>query len=137
MTAESRVAARGQRPRVLVVEDDPFHASVMKDALAPLDVDAVFVTSAEGALAEARERMPDLVFADYVLPGTDGLSLLVEMGVMRGHPRRVLVTGKDALPSQWGQDIPVLFKPVRAFALQWLVRELLRDHEVGEEEEAA
>lgn len=114
-----------RKPRILVVEDDSFFTRVMKDALAPLEIDAVYVTTAEAALESARERMPEVVLADYLLPGRDGLELLAEMGVIRGSPKRVLITARDPLPARWGQDIPVLFKPFKVSTLQRLVGELL------------
>jgi CheY-like chemotaxis protein len=118
-----------RKPRVLVVEDDGFFTRMVKDALAPMDLDAVYVTTVEAALESARERMPELVLADYLLPGRDGLELLAEIGVLRGQPKRVLLTARSAVPSLWGQDIPVLFKPFKTATLQRLVAELLAPQE--------
>ena len=120
-----------RKPRVLVVEDDGFFTRMVKDALAPLELDAVYVTTVEAALESARERMPELVLADYLLPGRDGLELLAEIGALRDHPKRVLVTGRSTLPTRWGQDIPVLFKPFKGTTLQRLVAELLTPAPAG------
>ena len=119
------LADSNRKPRVLVVEDDGFFIRMVKDALAPMDLDAVYVTTVEAALESARERLPDLVLADYLLPGRNGLELLAEIGVLLGHPKRVLVTSRAGLPTRWGQDIPVLFKPFQTTTLQRLVAELL------------
>lgn len=113
-----------KKPRVLVVEDDALHARVVQDALAPLEVDAVYVTSAEDALAAALHQMPDIVLADHVLPGRSGLDLLAELGVQHRQPLRVLLTARPEVRAPWGQDIAVLWKPFRVNTLQWLVREL-------------
>ena len=119
------IADRNRKPRVLVVEDDGFFTRLLKDALAPMDVDAVYVTTVEAALESARERMPELVLADYLLPGRDGLELLTEIGALRDQPKRVLVTARSEVRRLWGQDIPVLFKPFKSSTLQQLVAELL------------
>ena len=116
---------RFSKPRVLVVEDDDFVTRMLKDALASLEIDAVYVKTAEAALESARQRLPELVLADYVLPGRDGMNLLAEMGVLKGQPKRVLVTGRERISSLWGQDIPVLFKPFSVATVRQLVSELL------------
>jgi CheY-like chemotaxis protein len=116
---------RPAKPRVLVVGDDDFLTRVLKDALGPLEIDAVYVNSAEAALESARQRLPELVLADYALPGRDGMDLLAEIGVLKGHPKRVLLTDRERVASPWGQDIPVLFKPFSVVTLRKLVKELL------------
>ena len=116
---------RSSKPRVLVVEDDDFVTRMLKDALASLEIDAVYVKTAEAALESARQRLPALVLADYVLPGRDGMNLLAEIGGLRGQPKRVLVTGRERISALWGQDIPVLFKPFSVATVRRLVSELL------------
>ena len=61
------------RPRVLVVEDDPMIADVLKDDL-ELEGFAVDVT-ADGESAETMGRQGgyDLILLDLMLPGRDGL----------------------------------------------------------------
>lgn len=115
-----------KKARVMVVEDDPFFTRILEDALAPLDLDLVCVTSAEEALASSADHLPDLVVADYILPGRNGFDLLTELGVMRGAPKRLLVTSGSRLPTRWGQDIPVLFKPFATSTVRRLVGDLLQ-----------
>src|SRR4030066_436656 len=61
--------------RILVVDDDPEILSVVRRGLVyegyPID------TAADGteALAKAREREPDLVILDIMMPGIDGIEV--------------------------------------------------------------
>lgn len=64
------------RRRVLVVEDEPDVAGLIKHTLdrgGELDVDVV--ASGEAALKAATEQPPDLIILDLNLPGLDGLEV--------------------------------------------------------------
>jgi two-component system, cell cycle response regulator len=68
-------AGPGERPRILIAEDDEEE----RDAIAAaLEVDYEVATVADGnlALASARLGTPDLVVLDLRLPGMDGLGVL-------------------------------------------------------------
>ena len=69
---------RGVRPRLLVAEDSADMARYLADVLADTyDVESV----ADGlqALAAARERRPDALLADVMMPGLDGIALVAEI----------------------------------------------------------
>jgi DNA-binding response OmpR family regulator len=61
--------------RVLVVDDDPKIVSLLRRGLgfAGYVVDAA--ADGEAALAAARDRPPDVVVLDVMLPGVDGLEV--------------------------------------------------------------
>jgi len=61
---------------VLVVEDDQAIGKGLAAALEHERFDVLHVTTAETALDHFRERIPDLVVSDVMLPGMDGLQLL-------------------------------------------------------------
>ena len=73
-----RVAAHrtGQRPRILVVDDDPQMLRFVRDALLGADY-APLVAGDHHELSELIEtEKPVLVVLDLVLPGTDGIELM-------------------------------------------------------------
>ena len=113
--------------RVLIVASDEAIARMVMDALVPLGLEVTRVSSAEAAMESVLKQMPDLVLADFNLPGRNGVDLLAELGVAHGQaPSRVLLSAPDApLPRRWGLDIPVLSRPFRAQTLQWLVQSLI------------
>ncbi len=70
--------ARGQRDRVLVADDN----ADMRDHIARiLGNDYEVITAANGleALAAAREKQPDVILSDVMMPGLDGFGLLKEL----------------------------------------------------------
>ena len=60
---------------VLIVEDNPVHAKMIKDVLKVKGFDAVHVPSGEEAHALARDLRPDLVVMDIQLPGLSGIEV--------------------------------------------------------------
>lgn len=61
--------------RVLIVEDDPDVLGLLRQLCADAGLVVEEAADAETALVMARERVPDLVLADLVLPGMDGAEL--------------------------------------------------------------
>jgi len=68
--------ADAEAPRVLVVEDDYDIAELIAVYLEREGLRATIVGSAEEAVFDLAERLPDLVVLDLGLPGADGLELL-------------------------------------------------------------
>ena len=58
---------------VLVVEDNPTNMQLSSFLLESADYTVLAATTAEMALALAREQKPDLILMDIQLPGMDGL----------------------------------------------------------------
>jgi len=70
------VTAPDQRTRrALLVEDDPDAMGLLRQICRDAGLVAEEALDAETALALARERPPDLVLTDLVLPGMDGVEL--------------------------------------------------------------
>jgi two-component system sensor histidine kinase ChiS len=66
-------------PLLLVVDDEPSNVEVLCDLLQALDYRTVGAGSGEAALAAARERRPDLVLLDVMMPGLSGFDVLREL----------------------------------------------------------
>ena len=62
-------------PRVLVVDDNPDMADLMRELLASRGYDVVTVRDADEAELEIRRHIPDLILSDVVMPGRSGYEL--------------------------------------------------------------
>jgi DNA-binding response OmpR family regulator len=62
--------------RVLVVDDEPHIRTVLRGYLEADGFDVTEAADGDGALAALRDRQPDLVLLDVMLPGIDGLEVL-------------------------------------------------------------
>lgn len=65
--------------KVLIVEDDPKIAEIVKSGLNQAGFETSVSKSAEEALTLAQEERPDLFIVDIMLPGGDGLELVSEL----------------------------------------------------------
>jgi DNA-binding response OmpR family regulator len=119
--------------RILVIDDDPAVTSVLKRGLSYEGFIVDAASSGFEGLAIARERPPDLVVLDIMMPGMDGFEVLRRL---RGGDSKLpvlLLTGKDA-PSdevhglEQGADDYVV-KPFTFEVLVARVRVLLRRKE--------
>ncbi|MET0399533.1 MAG: response regulator, partial [Longimicrobiaceae bacterium] len=61
-----------EAPLLLVVDDDPVNVELLSDLLAAMDYRTTGAFSGEEALRAARERSPDLVLLDVMMPGMNG-----------------------------------------------------------------
>lgn len=64
------------RPNILVVEDHHVNQLVMEEMLNKEKVNYVIAKNGKEAMANYRQRKPDLIFMDIQLPDTDGLELI-------------------------------------------------------------
>jgi DNA-binding response OmpR family regulator len=60
--------------KILVVDDDPKMCELMV-AILKDSYEVIQAADAAGAIAKAREALPDLIFLDIRLPGADGYSV--------------------------------------------------------------
>ena len=116
--------------RVLVVDDDPSVSSVLRRGLAYESFAVDVAGSGEEALSIARERYPDLVILDVMMPGLDGLEVLKRLRAADDHLPVLMLTAKDSDSDQVaglerGAD-DYLTKPFTFKVLLARVRALLR-----------
>src|SRR5213076_498037 len=83
------------RPRVLIVDDDPALLKALPDAIR-LRMSEVMVDTAESATA-AREQIDatdhDVIVTDIKMPGMDGFGLLSEIRARRPDTPTLMITG--------------------------------------------
>ncbi|MFO1212660.1 MAG: two-component system response regulator [Paenacidovorax caeni] len=66
--------APDQRPRLLLVDDEPTNLQVLRHVL-QADYRLLFATDGERALQVAREQRPDLILLDVMMPHLDGYAV--------------------------------------------------------------
>ena len=82
--------------RVLAVDDDRGVLFALSRTLEAAGVDMVGAASAEEALDGLEAQRPQVVVADYYLPGMDGVEFLERVGKLDPLIQRILVSGSDA-----------------------------------------
>ncbi len=120
-------------PRILVIDDDPAVTGLLKRGLAYEDFAVETANSGEAGLAIARDRPPDLVVLDVMMPGMGGLEVLRRLKQADTQVPVLLLTARDAPADQvqgleQGADDYVV-KPFSFEVLVARVRVLLRRRE--------
>jgi len=65
--------------KILIIEDDKFLRKVINKKLSKEKYTVIEATDGEQGLGAVREKKPDLVLLDLVLPGIDGFEVLARM----------------------------------------------------------
>ncbi len=133
--------------RVLIVDDDPSICFTLSKQLSPLGVVVETETDPIRALEAARQRPPDVMLLDYMMPGTDGLSVLRQLRADPACARMpiVMVTAlgdrDSAVQALSAGASDYLVKPVHGHELRVRVDHMLQlaAHQrlVGEQRAAA
>jgi DNA-binding response OmpR family regulator len=129
------------RPKILIVDDEPFNVDFLEQELDDLGYDTVAAVNGQEALERVRTESPDLVLLDIMMPIMDGFTVL-------GHLKAdaatqdipvIIISAMTDLQSvvkgiQAGADdyLPKPFEPVvlRARISTGLDRKLRRDREL-------
>ena len=126
------------RLQILVVDDDPNVLRVMKRGLVYAGYSVDEASTGETALATARDRPPDLVVLDVMLPGVDGLEVCRRLRQVNAQLPILLLTARDRVPDRVaGLDAGADDYLVKPFAFDELlarVRALLRRTRAAEGE---
>ncbi|MDW8354997.1 MAG: response regulator [Bryobacterales bacterium] len=114
--------------RILVVEDEPTLASLLKRYLARLGYEVDVCSSAAEALEQALDGKYRLVVADRSLPDMAGEELLSRLCEADAQLRAILLSGYlfelSSLPARCHERVRFLQKPFLPEALAALVSEL-------------
>jgi two-component system response regulator MprA len=120
--------------RILVIEDEPAIADLLRRGLIYEGYGVEVAADGEAGLAAARDRPPDLVLLDLMLPGIDGLSVCRRIRAAGDTPILIL-TAKDAVPDRvTGLDAGADDYMVKPFSFDELlarIRALLRRRTAG------
>ena len=117
---------------ILVVEDDNTIAMGLVAALEHERFDVRHVESGEDALTAVRERTPDLILCDIMLPGVDGLSVMRTVKAeFTGIPVIMLTARGDEIDRVMGLEMGAddsVTKPFSSREVIARVKARLRDH---------
>lgn len=119
--------------RVMVIDDDPSVTSALRRGLSYAGFAVETANSGEAGLAIARERPPDAVVLDWLMPGMDGMAVLERLRAADHELPVLMLTARDAPTDQvqglnQGADDYVV-KPFTFEVLVARLRALLRRHE--------
>jgi phosphoserine phosphatase RsbU/P len=128
------------KPRILIVDDEPFNVDYLEQELADLDCELLTAMNGQQALEKIRSAHPDLVLLDIMMPIMDGFAVLEQVKAepaIRNIPIIVISANSDLQSVvkgiQKGADdyLPKPFEPtiLHARISASLDRKRLRDQE--------
>ncbi|MEM8531212.1 MAG: response regulator transcription factor [Chloroflexota bacterium] len=85
--------------RILIVEDEPEIAGYLRRGFAFEGFTVEIAADGNAALSIARERPPDLVILDVMLPGIDGLEVAQRLRSVSDIPI-IMLTARDSVPDR-------------------------------------
>jgi DNA-binding response OmpR family regulator len=114
------------RPRILVIEDDPYAREALALLLDFYGYDVIAASNGNDGLALVTDAEPDLVVTDWRMPGLSGQALCVALRERRDTMPIVVVTSAEEV---FSHDQPVnarLRKPVDPPLLNRVISDELR-----------
>lgn len=78
---------------ILVVDDDPQHCNMAAQMLRLLGHRVSVASNGADALASYRAQPVDLVITDILMPGTDGIELILALRALTPPPRVLAMSG--------------------------------------------
>ena len=119
-------------PQILIVDDNPTNLDIFETRLATHGYDVITARDGEEGLAVARERQPDLILLDIMMPKMDGIEVCRRLKDDPSLPFMpiILVTAKaeakDVVAGLEAGGDEYLTKPVDHSALVARVKSMLR-----------
>jgi excisionase family DNA binding protein len=93
MLPEDHRAGNGERPRILVVDDEQAVRDLLSKTLTMADYDVDSADDGPSAIDKMRAVEYDLLITDLKMPGMDGLSVIREARKLAGDLRVIIITG--------------------------------------------
>ena len=115
--------------RVLVVDDDTALSEMLGIVLSNEGFDPVFCANGDDALAVFRDKRPDLVLLDLMLPGRDGVDVCRQIRAESGVPIVMLTAKVDTIDVVVGLESGAddyIMKPFKPKELVARIRARLR-----------
>ena len=93
------------KSHILVVEDEPKIARLLADYLRPEGYEVSILNAGTGAVDFVRERGPDFIILDLMLPGVDGLTICREVRQFSDVPIMMLTARVDEIDRLLGLEL--------------------------------
>jgi CheY-like chemotaxis protein/class 3 adenylate cyclase len=130
-----------ERPKILIVDDEPFNISILEQELGDLDYETLSAANGQEALERVAAESPDLVLLDIMMPIMDGFEVLARL---KASPETrdipvIVISANNDMPSvvkgigHGAEDyLPKPFDPVllQARISPCLEKKRLRDQEI-------
>ncbi|MEO1273880.1 MAG: ATP-binding protein, partial [Pseudomonadota bacterium] len=87
----------GARRRVLVIDDNPEHRLLVRDALAPIGFEVAMAETSAAAVPMIAASQPDILLVDVALPGEDGWHLVRRLRMEHGVTAPILMVSAHSL----------------------------------------
>jgi len=120
-------------PLILIVDDEPTNLEILQTRLVAHDYEILTATDGEAGLAIAREKQPDLILLDIMMPKMDGIEVCRHLRADSSLPFMpiIMVTAKadskDVVAGLEAGGDEYLAKPVDHAALVARVKSMLVD----------
>ena len=88
-----------QRPKVLIVDDEPFNVDYLQQQLEDSNYQLITAFNGREALDKIEREQPDLVLLDLMMPILDGFAVLAQVKadpVLRDIPVIIISAEKDS-----------------------------------------
>lgn len=124
--------------RILFVDDEPHVLSALRRTLRKEPYECVFAEGPEEALDLVNQQPVDVVVADHMMPGMDGLTFLKRLRELHPGVIRVILTGQADLQMALeaineGEVSRFLTKPWIDVELRMVLRQLIEFAELRRE----
>lgn len=119
----------------MVVDDEPVLRETILEMLEDEGFEALGMTNAEHALSWAERIQPDILLSDIVMPGMNGIDMVIQLMGILPECRMILFTGNPAAPNLLekahakGYTFEVLAKPIKPDLLIPTLRKLASSSE--------
>ena len=88
-----------QKPKVLIVDDEPFNVDYLQQRLEDCDYHLLTAFNGREALEKIESQQPDLILHDLIMPVVDGFAVLAQVKadpVLRDIPIIIISAEKDS-----------------------------------------
>ena len=119
---------RGQRVKIIVVDDEPQIADTLVEILSGEGFEAVTASTGNEAIELAQTFRPDIVISDVVMPGLDGVEASIRIRDLLPECRVILFSGQadtvDLLKKarDRGHEFEIVAKPIKPETLLSIIR---------------
>ncbi|MBK7028239.1 MAG: sigma-54-dependent Fis family transcriptional regulator [Bacteroidales bacterium] len=121
--------------KILIIDDDEWNRQIMRETLKKEGYILFEAVDGESGVATVRRESPDVVITDYLMPGINGLEVMLEVRKIKSNLPVILLTGFGdvglTIKSIQMGAFDYLEKPVKSSHLKTVVRDALNSVKVS------